>query len=157
MKILVLDNIRSAHNVGAMFRTAEAVGVDEVWLVGFSPCPTDRFGRPRPDIEKASVGAAAMVPWRHFETAAETIEELEKIGAEILVLEQTPESVDYKTVMIGGGPAAALIAGYEVAGVSPECVAAADTVMHIPMSGQKESLNVSVAAGIALYRLFDQN
>ncbi len=154
--ILVLDNIRSVHNVGAMFRTAEVAGVREILLVGITPCPTDRFGRARTDLAKAAVGAEAMVKWQYFEKPKEAIRYLHTLGADIVSLEITPHSIDYKTVPIPDGLVPfALVVGNENVGVSEECLDASDLVCHIPIAGDKESLNVSTSCGIALFRILD--
>lgn len=94
-KILILDNIRSAHNVGSLFRTADGAGVTSVALVGYTPTPQDRFGRVQPEIEKTSLGASHMIPWKAY-TDAELLEYLallKKEGSTIVAVEQTPESI----------------------------------------------------------------
>ena len=152
--ILVLDNIRSVHNVGAMFRTAEAAGVDEILLVGITPGPVDRFGRERDDLAKASVGAHTMVEWKAFAETVEAVKYLQEMGADIVSLEITDESIDYKTVPQPDGLVPfVLIVGNENVGVSAEWIDASDMVVHIPMAGEKESLNVSTSCGIALFRI----
>ena len=154
--VLVLDNIRSVLNVGAMFRTAEAAGVDELLLVGITPTPLDRFGRERDDIAKASVGAHTMVDWQHFQNTHEAIVYLQEMGADIVSLELTPDSIDYKTLTPPDGMLPfALVVGNENTGVSSEWLEESDKTVHIPMAGKKESLNVSTACGIALFRILD--
>ena len=152
-KILILENIRSVHNVGAIFRTADAAGVDQVVLVGITPAPVDRFGRARADLHKAALGAEKTMPWKSVATIAEAIEPLRAELFQIIALEQAENSVDYKKVSVG--ERVAVIVGNEVDGVSKEALAASDIVAEIPMAGDKESLNVSVATGVALFRLFD--
>ena len=155
--ILVLDNIRSVHNVGAMFRTAEAAGVDEIILVGITPTPLDRFGRSRDDLAKAAVGAQEMVSWKHIEQTSEAINYLQDMGSDIVSLEITDHSVDYKTVPVPDGLVPfALVVGNENTGVSQEWLEASDLVCHIPMMGEKESLNVSTSCGIALFRILNR-
>jgi 23S rRNA (guanosine2251-2'-O)-methyltransferase len=153
-KILILENIRSSHNVGAIFRTADAVGIDSIVLIGITPAPIDRFGRARPDIAKAALGAEKMIPWRQVATITEAIEPLRAEGFQIIALEQSENSADYKKVQ----PAekVAIIVGNEVDGVSAEALALSDVVAEIPMAGDKESLNVSVATGVALFRIFNK-
>ena len=151
--IVILENIRSAHNVGAIFRTAEAVGVSKIYLVGYTPAPIDRFGRPQKDIEKTALGAQNVVPWEHVEKSDSLIERLKNEGVTIYAVERAQGAVDYKSVSVEGR--VAVVLGNEVDGVEPTSCALADAVIEIPMRGMKESLNVSVAAGIIFYRLFD--
>ena len=150
---LILDNIRSTHNVGSIFRTAETLAITKIYCVGTTPAPIDRFGRKRADIAKVSLGAEEIIPWEHVDDGSVLIKKLHKAGYTIVALEQHEHSVDYKTFCPEGK--AAIILGNEVGGVSPALLELADTIMEIPMKGTKESLNVSVAAGIALYRLLD--
>lgn len=155
--ILLLDSVRSKENVGALFRTADAAGVSEVVLCGITPCPINRFGNADGKIAKSALGAETWVTWRHAESCADAVRLLKKSGYRILVLEQTQTSVDYAVVQkdfLGGkNEKIVLVVGNEVDGVSHEVLALADTVMHIPMYGKKESLNVTTATGIALYEL----
>ncbi len=151
-KILILNNIRSAHNVGSLFRTADGAGVREVLLGGYTPTPTDRFGRVDPEILKTSLGATESVSWEHIEALGDIVSyllSLKEEGWEVVVVEQTPEAVSLydfcpqeKTVYILGN---------EIDGVQSELIAVSDKVVFIPMHGKKESLNVSVAGGIALF------
>lgn len=153
-KILILENIRSAQNVGAMFRTADAVGVDVVYLVGYTPAPIDRFGRPQKEIAKSALGAEKKVSWKQAASVRDLIRELQQRGVQVIALEQCAQAADYKTVVPSEN--AALIVGNEIDGVSPDALELADVCIDIPMHGSKESLNVSVATGIALFRLFDR-
>jgi tRNA G18 (ribose-2'-O)-methylase SpoU len=150
---LVLDNARSVHNVGSIFRTAETLGVSRIFCVGATPTPLDRFNRKRKDFAKVALGAEDLVPWKHADNAVTLVEKLKKERFKIIVLEQTGKSVDYKKVKVNRKTA--VIVGNEVDGVSPTLLELADIVAEIPMKGKKESLNISVAAGIFLYRLFD--
>lgn len=153
--ILVLDNIRSTHNVGAIFRTADAVGVSEIFLLGITPDPIDRFGRKRADIAKAALGAEDTIAWQHFSNAEflEKVSDLKHEGFQFVAIEQSANSVDYKKVEIG--EKAVIVMGAEVEGVNKDFLNVCDFVAEIPMAGDKESLNVSVATGVALYRLLD--
>jgi tRNA G18 (ribose-2'-O)-methylase SpoU len=154
--ILVLDNIRSTHNVGAIFRTAEGAGVSEIILVGITPSPIDRFGRERSDVAKAAVGAQLLVSWKYFESSSEAIEYLHERVDTIIALEQTAQAVDYKSLApLEDASHSALVVGNEIDGVSDELLQAAHHHCEIPMQGEKESLNVSTACGIALFRLLD--
>ncbi len=150
ISVLVHD-IRSVHNVGSIFRTSDAFGVSKVYLSGYTPSPVDRFGRKRADLAKVALGAEESVPSERVEDPIELIKRLKKEGFQIIALEQAENSVDYATVKIKGD--ALIIFGSEVTGVSKEILALADIVAEIPMAGKKESLNVSVAAGIFLFGL----
>ena len=151
---LMLCNIRSAQNAGAIMRTADAVGVSEVILGGYTPGPLDRFGRERKEFTKASLGAEKNVSWRSIPNCRQELVLLKKSGSHILALEQSKDSVDYKKVVVPRKPTVAVL-GNEVTGLRPQLLSLADVVAEIPMRGAKESLNVSVAAGIVLYRWFD--
>lgn len=148
---LLLHNIRSTHNVGAILRTADAVGVSRVYFSGYTPAPIDRFGRARQDISKASLGAEKSVSWEVVPDHIKLIKNLKKDKFKILALEQDSRSIDYKEVKLKGD--ALLIVGNEVDGVDREILDLSDDIIEIPMRGQKESLNVSVATGIVLYAL----
>ncbi|MEK7567680.1 MAG: TrmH family RNA methyltransferase [Patescibacteria group bacterium] len=156
---LILDNIRSAENVGSIFRTSDAVGVSKIFLIGITPCPIDRFGRERKDIAKSALGAEKTIEWEYRKNAVQLLRELKKRKFLIIALEQDEKALDYKKISARGGPAygwkgrTALIIGNEVTGISKEILKMSDCVVEIPMKGKKESLNVSVATGVALYRL----
>jgi len=152
--ILILEDIRSSHNVGAMFRTADAVGISKIYLTGYTPAPIDRFGRERADLAKSALGAQNSVPWEQVSKVIPLLTQLQKEGYTIVALEQDVRSVDYKTIVPHGN--IAVVVGNEIEGVSAEVVFLADVVAEIPMRGEKESLNVSVAAGVVLFRLFDK-
>lgn len=170
--ILILDNIRSAHNVGSIFRTADAAGVCKIYCIGTTPAPIDRFGRKRKDISKVSLGAEDTVPWEYVTGGdvdgnrddLKLASKLKSKGFSVVALEQDERSVDYRSLndWLGNSQKGkldtevgkvALILGNEVHGVSKCLLDAADVIMEIPMEGEKESLNVSVAAGIALFAL----
>jgi 23S rRNA (guanosine2251-2'-O)-methyltransferase len=153
-KVLILDNIRSVINVGAIFRTADAVGIDKVFLVGYTPAPVDRFGRDRQDFAKAALGAEKTVDWEQRESLPDLIKELRDQDFQIVALELDESAVDYKKVEVADN--SAVIVGNEVDGISPEILKKVDVVAQIPMNGEKESLNVSVATGILVYRFFDK-
>ena len=162
---MVLDNIRSVHNVGAIFRTADAIGVSKIYLCGYTPGPLDRFGRARTDFKKSALGAEKTVFYEHFSEIEEAIEKLKKEKFFIVGIEQDKRSVDYKK--ISPKKKTALVVGNEVEGLSREAINLCDQIAEIPMKGRlarnrqpddvgKESLNVSVAAGIALFGIFDR-
>jgi tRNA G18 (ribose-2'-O)-methylase SpoU len=150
---LLLDNIRSVHNAGSIFRTAETLGVSKIYCIGTTPAPVDRFGRKRADFAKVSLGAEEMLPWEHVDDAASLVKMLKKEGFQIIALEQAKDSVDYKKVK--AEQKSLVILGNEVDGVSKDLLGLADVIVEIPLLGRKESLNVSVAAGIALFRIYD--
>lgn len=152
--ILILDDVRSAENVGAIFRTADAIGVSEIILGGITPGVTDRFGRPNPKIAKTALGAEKTISHQSIKDLVLYIQELKKRGYDIVSLEQTPSAIDYKSYT--PKEKTVLIVGNEVTGVSKNILELTDTVIHIPMRGEKESLNVSVATGITLFQLFDR-
>jgi len=151
---LLLDNIRSVHNVGSIFRTAETLGISRIYCAGTTPTPLDRFGRKRADFKKVSLGAEDSVPWEYVEDPAILIKKLKKEGFTVIALEQDENSVDYKNVSLGRDTL--IILGNEVDGVSPILLKLSDVIAEIPLKGKKESLNVSVAAGVALFRWLDR-
>ncbi len=146
--ILILDNIRSAYNVGSIFRTADAVGVTKIFLIGTTPTPIDRFGRPQTEIAKTALGAELSIPWEHAVTTLEVL--ARHLEYFTIALEQSSDSKDYKTIL--PREKNIVILGPEVTGLPNEILDRCDIVAEIPMTGEKESLNVSVAAGVFLFR-----
>ncbi|MEI6304470.1 MAG: TrmH family RNA methyltransferase [Candidatus Taylorbacteria bacterium] len=149
---ILLDNIRSVHNVGSIFRTAECAGVSRIYCTETTPVPIDRFGRKRKDLAKVGLGSEDLVAWEHLATKSDVIEcikQLHKDGFEVVVVEQTANSRDISE--FERGQKVVYILGNEVEGVSEFLIKLADTVIEIPMKGKKESLNVSVTAGIVLF------
>lgn len=146
---VLLHNIRSAHNVGSIFRTADAAGVAKVYLTGYTPTPLDRFGRPQKDIAKTALGAELALAWEYRKSPAATIRDLKARGWTIVAVEQREDSLPYKEVPRSGKTL--FILGNEVRGLSTALLEACDFIVEIPMHGKKESLNVSVAAGIVLF------
>ncbi len=151
---LLLHNIRSTHNVGAIFRTADAVGVSKIYISGYTPAPIDRFGRARRDISKVSLGAERTVAWEGVSDIKDLTKKLKKEKVKIIGLEQDKRSIDYRKMKITGK--ILIILGNEVNGIEKEILDLCDEIIEIPMNGQKESLNVSVATGVVLYGLFDK-
>ncbi|MBI4120863.1 MAG: TrmH family RNA methyltransferase [Parcubacteria group bacterium] len=147
--IVVLHNIRSAHNVGAIFRTADAAGVKKIYLTGYTPTPVDRFGRKDDKIAKTALGAEAL-PWKSTKNAISLLRRLKKEGYFIVAVEQSPNSVDYKK--IHPRKKTAFVFGNEVRGLSETILSSADGIAEVRMHGTKESLNVAVTAGIVLFR-----
>ncbi len=150
---VILHNVRSAFNVGSIFRTADAAGVRNIYLTGYTPAPLDRFGRARKDFVKVSLGAEKSVVWEQRKDISSLLSELRAKKISIIALEQNPHSVDYKKVRAKGD--SAIIVGNEAKGIHKSVLVQADTIAEIPMQGEKESLNVSVATGIFLFRLLD--
>lgn len=151
--VAILHNIRSAYNVGSIFRTADAAGIHKLYLCGITPDPVDRFGRPVTKISKVSLGAEKAVPWQHYVSTARCIAFLKKQGYRVLAIERNRNSVPYTSVSINKGEKVALVLGNEVEGLPTSILEMADAILEIPMRGSKESLNVAVAFGITVYRL----
>ncbi len=156
--ILIFHNIRSVQNVGAMFRTADAAGIDKIYLTGYTPAPLDRFGRKRKDLAKSALGAEDFVAWESKKSILPLLAQLKKQGFQIIAIEQDKKSVDYKKVSARGGPAygrkkKAFIVGPEVTGIPKSILKKCDLIAEIPMRGRKESLNVSVALGVAIFQM----
>ena len=143
---VICHNIRSRHNVGSIFRTADGAGVSKIFLCGITPAP------PHPNIEKVSLGAEKYIPWEKRKETWRVIDELKKEGVEIVSLEQAKNSISLNNFKPSKKPLA-LILGEEVKGLPKSILDRSDKVVHIPMYGKKESLNVSVAFGIAVYKL----
>lgn len=150
--IIILDNIRSAHNVGSAFRTADGAGVEKIYLLGTTASPRDRFGREVAEIKKTSLGASEMVPWEHIdnEDTEKLLTRLKDEGFELVAVEQTPTSIS----LYDFTPAekTCYIFGNEIDGVGQGILDKVDKAIEIPMKGQKESLNVSVTVGIVLFK-----
>lgn len=155
--ILIIHDIRSVTNVGAMFRTADAVGINKIYLTGYTPTPLDRFGKKRKDLVKSALGAEEFVSWEYKKNLIALIKKLKQERCLIIGIEQDKNSVDYKKVSTRGGPAfgwkgdLVFIMGTEVTGIPKNILQKCDIIAEIPMQGKKESLNVSVACGVALF------
>jgi len=149
--IVILDNIRSVENVGAMFRTADAAGVQKIYLTGYTPAPIDRFGRKRKDLAKSALGAEEFVKWEQKKLVCPVIAKLKRDGFQIIAIEQAANSISYKKVNLKNKNA--FIVGAEVTGIPKNVLKKCDIVAEITMRGKKESLNVSVALGIVLFQL----
>lgn len=150
--IVLLHNIRSLHNVGSIFRTADAAGIEKLYLCGFTPSPIDELSRPRQPLVKVSLGAEKFVLWEKAKSTLTLLKKLKKEGYEIWAIEQSPKSISYQTVKIGKNKIA-LVVGHEVKGLPQNILDLADKILEIPMAGKKESLNVSVAFGIVVFAL----
>ena len=149
--ILILPDIRSAVNVGAIFRTADAIGVEKIYLTGCTPCPVDQFGRIESHIAKSALGAETWIKWEYKNTLLPLIKKLKKDGYQIVALEQDNDSIDYRKFKRTSKMV--LIPGPEVNGLDKKILKECDKIIEIPMYGKKESLNVSVALGVALFRI----
>jgi tRNA G18 (ribose-2'-O)-methylase SpoU len=147
--ILIIYNVRSVENVGAMFRTADAAGIDKIYLIGYTPAPLDRFGRKRGDLAKSALGAEEFVPWEHKKNLFPLLAKLKKEKFLIIAIEQDKKSIDYKKVKLTKKNV--FIMGPEVTGMPKNVLSKCDIIAEISMLGKKESLNVSVACGIALF------
>lgn len=152
---LVLHDIRSAHNVGSMFRTADGAGVEEIILSGYTPCPPKKEALYLTDADKAfrktALGAEISMPWKKVASLSRLMTRLHKAGYEIVALEQDANSIPYRTYRPGSR--VALMVGNEVGGIAQKILKKCDAIIEIPMHGKKNSLNVSVATGIALYQI----
>jgi 23S rRNA (guanosine2251-2'-O)-methyltransferase len=145
---LILHNIRSAYNVGSIFRTADAAGVKKIYLCGYTPTPDNQ------KVVKTSLGAEKYISWEYCKQAWQLLKKLKAEKVQIIALEQTKKSVDYR--QFKPRFPIALMIGNEVRGLSKKILTYADKIIAIPMYGRKESLNVAVAAGIALYKLIER-
>lgn len=150
---VLLHDIRSTHNVGSMFRTADTLGVTKIYISGYTPTPLDKFERPRKDIAKVALGAEKTIPWEHVTDEKSLIKKLKKEKYQIVGVEQAKNSQDYKKVKIKRP--VLFIVGNEVEGMDTATLKLCDVVAEIPMKGEKESLNVSVAFGVALFRMLN--
>jgi len=142
----ILENIRSAYNVGSMFRTSACFNLEKVYLVGITATP------PHPGVEKTALGATSIIPWEKWEATLPLAQKLKSEGYLILALELTDKSIPIQDLKEAENPIA-LIVGNEVDGVSKDALTLADKVIKIPLYGKKESLNVAVAFGIAVFYL----
>lgn len=148
---VLLHGIRSVHNVGSMWRTANGAGVNKIFLSGYTPLPIDRFGRERKDFAKVALNSQKSVAWEYADNPISLVKRLKKEGVCIVAIEQAKNSVDYKKVKIKK-PVLFLV-GNEVDGIPQNLLNLANVIAEIPMKGDKESLNVSVAFGVALFRV----
>jgi tRNA G18 (ribose-2'-O)-methylase SpoU len=150
---VLVHNIRSAHNVGSIFRTADAFGIHRIYLSGYSPLPIDRFGFLQREIQKTALGAERNIPWENVSSPSRLIEMLRREGFSIVGIEQDTRSVDYREFR--PSRRMLLLVGNEVRGISSALRRRCDVLISIPMRGKKESLNVSVAFGVVVSRLTD--
>lgn len=142
---VVLDDVRSRHNVGSVFRTADAFALEGLTLCGFTPLPPHR------EMEKTALGATHTVPWEHAPDAAQAVRQLQARGYRVLAVEQTLKALPLTEVAHPPDAPLALVFGNELHGVSDAVIAACDGCLVIPQHGAKHSLNVSVCAGVVLW------
>jgi tRNA G18 (ribose-2'-O)-methylase SpoU len=145
--VVVLDNVRSMHNVGSVFRSADAFLVETIYLCGYTPCPPHR------DIHKTALGATETVQWKYESDILDLLEQLKADGYLLCAVEQAEGSVDLHEFHVPKDRKTALIFGNEVEGVQNPVIGLCDACIEIPQSGMKHSLNISVAAGIVLWEM----
>lgn len=145
--VVVLDNIRSMHNVGSVFRTADAFLLEGIFLCGFTPQPPHR------DIHKTALGATETVDWKYFESTIDAVNQLKKDGYTVVAAEQVDNSISLNSFDVASYDKIAVVFGNEVTGVDEEVLAACEGSLEIPQAGMKHSLNISVATGIVLWEL----
>lgn len=148
--IIVLDDVRSGHNIGSVFRTADAFLVEKIYLCGITATP------PNKEIHKTALGATETVAWEHSASVVETIEKLKAEKITVMAIEQVENSVMLQDFRTEDGKKYALVFGNEVFGVSQQAVAVCDGSIEIPQLGTKHSLNISVSAGIVVWDLFQK-
>lgn len=146
--VIVLDNIRSGHNVGSVFRTADAFRVEKIFLCGHSCTP------PHPEIYKTALGAEDTIPFEKTHSVVSCIENLRSEGYKIIGIEQTDSSIVLNDLTIEKNNHYAIVLGNEVDGVQHEALSICDHIVEIPQEGTKHSLNISVAAGVVLWEFF---
>jgi len=167
--VAILYNIRSLHNVGSIFRTADAAGVEKIYLCGITPAPVDRFGKFRPQLTKVALGAERYVQWEKISRTNKLIARLKEEGYKIFAVEQSKNAIPYFEISnypirrsANGivnksrkkyASKVALIFGNEVRGLPKTILRKADKILEIPMKGKKESLNVAVAFSIVVFHL----
>jgi len=143
---ILVENVRSVHNVGSIFRSADGFGAEKIYLSGYTAYP------PREDLHKTALGAEEAVPWEHFKNPLNAAKAIKAQGIKLILLEQTTSSVDIYSISESEFPLC-FIVGNEVTGVSEDLSTMADFHVEIPMRGVKQSLNVSVATGVVGYEL----
>jgi tRNA G18 (ribose-2'-O)-methylase SpoU len=145
---IVLDNVRSLHNVGSTFRTADAFRIEKIYLAGITGTPPHR------EIQKTALGATESVAWAYYESPGELVQKLREEGFQIVVVEQTTESQPLQQFHPNASTKYCLVFGNEIHGVSDEVIPLADLALEIPQSGTKHSLNISVCVGIVVWEVF---
>jgi 23S rRNA (guanosine2251-2'-O)-methyltransferase len=146
--LVVLDNVRSLHNIGSIFRTADAFRLEGVYLCGITATPPHR------EIHKTALGATESVHWEYHEETTEVVRKLKEKNYRVFSIEQAEGAVSLDQIQLRGNQKYALVFGHEIRGVDQEVVDMSDQCIEIPQYGTKHSLNVSVAAGIVIWELF---
>lgn len=156
--VVILHNIRSTHNVGSIFRTADAAGCEKIYLCGITPAPVDRFGRANEKIGKVALGAEKTVVWEKINQTVRLVDKLKEDGYKILAIEQSEKSVPYNKIKLSNKDfkKTALVLGNEIKGLPRPVLRRANKILEIPMRGKKESLNVAVAFGIVIFNLINK-
>lgn len=156
--VVILHNIRSTHNVGSIFRTADAAGCQKIYLCGITPAPVDRFGRVNEKISKVALGAEKWIEWKKISQTTRLIDKIKKDGYKILAIEQSRRSIPYQKIKLSKKDLekTALIVGNEIWGLPPAILRRTDKILEIPMRGKKESLNVAVAFGVVAFNLINK-
>jgi 23S rRNA (guanosine2251-2'-O)-methyltransferase len=149
--VVVLDNVRSMHNVGSVFRTADAFLISGIWLCGYTPRPPHR------DIHKTALGATETVEWKYAENTVAAIQALKQEGYKIFAVEQVEKSIPLHEFSSEKPVKMVVVFGNELTGVDPEVLKLCDGSIEIPQFGMKHSLNISVAAGIVLWEITKRN
>jgi 23S rRNA (guanosine2251-2'-O)-methyltransferase len=145
---IVLDNVRSLHNVGSAFRTADSFRIEKIYLTGITGTPPHR------EIQKSALGATESVAWEYVQISASAVEDLKAQGYTIIIIEQTTESKALHNFTPQAGKKYCLVFGNEVDGVSDEVISRGDLALEIPQTGTKHSLNISVCLGIVCWEFF---
>ena len=153
--VAVIAGVRSLHNVGSMFRSADAAGVEKIFLAGITPSPLDRFGKARREMAKVALGAEKTVLWEKVSRLAPLLSRLKRDGYRIFAVEQAKGAIPYYRARAREKKIAFMV-GNEVRGLTPALLKRCDAILEIPMRGEKESLNVSVAFGIVAFHLAHQ-
>lgn len=148
--VVVLDNVRSLHNVGSVFRTSDAYRVQKIWLCGLTSTP------PNPEIHKTALGAEFSVEWGSAEDTLQLVRDLQSAGYIVFAVEQVEGSVSLEDLQLDPAKKYAVVMGHEVNGVQQSVVDAADYCLELPQYGTKHSLNVSVTTGIVIWEFFKQ-
>lgn len=147
--VVVLDNVRSGHNAGSVFRTCDAFGIQTIYLCGITPCPPNR------EVMKTALGSTESVNWEHFADTKVILEKLKQQGNQIVFAEHTTESIPLQTFMPDSEQRYVFVFGNEVEGIRNDLLSLADQIIEIPQFGTKHSFNVSVAAGIILWHVWN--
>lgn len=152
---VILNNLRSAHNVGSIFRTSDAAGIKKIHLCGYTPAPNKKHGIPRIQLTKVSLGSENFIEWEVHLSAIDLIKRMKDEGKEIISVEQSQRSVPYVEISMNKDKwgRSVLVMGNEVEGLEEDVVRESNEVIMIPMLGEKKSLNVSVAFGVVAYGL----